>query len=180
MPKPRKSPRLAGLPDMIARLWSAQTTPALSESYLHHFEQAVRPQLGKISGFLGCTVSTRPSPSIVELLVTTYWQSFSAIESFAGADRESAVVAEEGVHGTPRVGIAGVGAEEGVLVARRVIEAGGAAEEGVGRAPRVGKASTPSEEGIGSAHRVCTASTTPEECIVEASRVSTTRSTAKK
>ena len=56
---------------------------------------AVQPQLGKIPGFLGCTVSTRPSPSTVEILVTTYWQSFSAIDSFAGADRDSAVVAEE-------------------------------------------------------------------------------------
>ena len=80
---------------MIARLWSAQTTPALSESYLQHFEQAVQPQLGKIPGFLGFTVSTRPSPSTVEILVTTYWQSFSAIDSFAGADRDSAVVAQE-------------------------------------------------------------------------------------
>jgi len=80
---------------MIARLWSAHTTPALSESYLQHFEQAVQPQLRQIPGFLGFTVSTRPSPSTVEILVTTYWQSFAAIDAFAGADRESAVVAEQ-------------------------------------------------------------------------------------
>jgi heme-degrading monooxygenase HmoA len=80
---------------MIARLWSAQTTPALSETYVQHFQEAVQPQLRKIPGFLGFAVSTRPAPSTVEILVTTYWQSFAAIDPFAGSDRESAVVGDE-------------------------------------------------------------------------------------
>jgi len=80
---------------MIARLCSAHTTPALSDSYLHHFEQAVQPQLSQLHGFLGATVCTRPLPGAVEILVITYWQSFAAIDVFAGADRESAVVAPE-------------------------------------------------------------------------------------
>jgi heme-degrading monooxygenase HmoA len=80
---------------MIARLWSAHTTPALADSYLHHFEQAVQPQLRRVEGFLGATVSTRPVPGSVEILVTTYWASFAAIDAFAGADREAAVVAAE-------------------------------------------------------------------------------------
>jgi len=80
---------------MIARLWSARTTPALSDSYLQHFTQAVRPELGRVVGFLGAMVSTRPAPGSVEILVTTYWTSFAAIDSFAGADREAAVVAAE-------------------------------------------------------------------------------------
>ncbi|HXN52493.1 MAG TPA: hypothetical protein VN943_11190 [Candidatus Acidoferrum sp.] len=80
---------------MIARLWSAQTTPALSDAYLHHFEQAVQPQLQSLGGFLGATVCARPVPGAVEILVTTYWASFAAIDAFAGADREAAVVAAE-------------------------------------------------------------------------------------
>lgn len=80
---------------MIARLWSARTTPALSDAYLHHFEQAVQPQLQRLDGFLGATVCTRPLPGAVEILVTTYWKSFAAIDAFAGTDRESAVVAAE-------------------------------------------------------------------------------------
>lgn len=80
---------------MIARLWSAHTTPALSDSYLTHFEQSVQPQLRKLEGFLGATVCTRPMPSAVEILVTTFWQSFGAIDAFAGSDRETAVVAAE-------------------------------------------------------------------------------------
>jgi len=80
---------------MIARFWSAQTTPALSDAYLHHFEQTVQPQLQRLDGFLGVTVCTRPLPGKVEIVVTTYWKSFAAIDNFAGADRESAVVAPE-------------------------------------------------------------------------------------
>ena len=80
---------------MIARLWSAHTTPALSEAYLHHFEQVVQPQLQRLDGFLGATVCTRPVPGAVEILVTTYWTSFAAIGAFAGVDRETAVVSAE-------------------------------------------------------------------------------------
>jgi heme-degrading monooxygenase HmoA len=82
---------------MIARLWSAHTTPALSDSYLQHFEQSVQPELRRVDGFLGAAVCTRPIRGSVEILVTTYWQSFTAIDAFAGADRESAVVAPEAV-----------------------------------------------------------------------------------
>jgi heme-degrading monooxygenase HmoA len=80
---------------MIARFWSARTTPALSDAYLHHFEQAVQPQLQRLGGFVGVTVCTRPLPGAVEIVVTTYWKSFAAIDAFAGADREAAVVAAE-------------------------------------------------------------------------------------
>jgi heme-degrading monooxygenase HmoA len=80
---------------MIARLWTAHTTPALADSYLQHFDNAVRPEIRKINGFLGASVGIRPSPGSVEILVTTYWQSFEAIDVFAGADREAAVVAAE-------------------------------------------------------------------------------------
>jgi heme-degrading monooxygenase HmoA len=80
---------------MIARLWSAHTTPALSEGYLHHFEQVVKPQLQRLDGFRGATVCTRPVPGAVEILVTTYWNSFAAIGAFAGADREAAVISAE-------------------------------------------------------------------------------------
>lgn len=80
---------------MIARLWSARTTHALSDAYLHHFEQAVQPELRRIRGFLGATVGSSPTPGAVEILVTTYWASFSSIHAFAGSDREAAVVAAE-------------------------------------------------------------------------------------
>lgn len=80
---------------MIARFWSGQTTPALSDAYLHHFQQTVQPKLQRFDGYLGVTVCTRPVPGAVEIVVTTYWKSFAAIDAFAGTDRESAVVSAE-------------------------------------------------------------------------------------
>lgn len=80
---------------MIARLWTAKTTPALADSYLQHFEQGVQPHLKSVGGFLGATVYQRPIPGAVEVLVTAYWKSLAAIDAFAGADREAAVVAAE-------------------------------------------------------------------------------------
>ena len=80
---------------MIARVWSARTTPALSSAYLEHFSQRVQPELERIDGFLGFAVCTRSAPGGTEVLVTTFWNSFAAIDAFAGRDRESAVVAAE-------------------------------------------------------------------------------------
>jgi heme-degrading monooxygenase HmoA len=80
---------------MIARLWSAHTTPALSHSYLSHFEQAVQPRLRALDGFLGATICARRGPYAVEILVTTFWESLAAIDAFAGPDSEAAVVTAE-------------------------------------------------------------------------------------
>lgn len=80
---------------MIARIWSARTTPALSHAYLEHFSQHVQPSLQKLNGFFGFTVCIRPVPNEIEILVTTYWQSLAAIDVFATPDRDSAVVAAE-------------------------------------------------------------------------------------
>jgi len=55
----------------------------------------VQPQLQRLDGFLGATVCTRPVPGAVEILVSTYWTSFTSIGAFAGTDRETAVVSAE-------------------------------------------------------------------------------------
>jgi heme-degrading monooxygenase HmoA len=80
---------------MIARLWSARTTQAKSLAYLQHFSGAVLPALREFDGYVSSTVLTRPSNDATEILVITVWQSFSAIDVFAGRDREAAVVAPE-------------------------------------------------------------------------------------
>jgi heme-degrading monooxygenase HmoA len=80
---------------MIARLWSARTTQAKSQAYLQHFSSAVLPALREFDGYISSTVLTRPSSNETEILVITVWQSFSAIDVFAGRDREAAVVAPE-------------------------------------------------------------------------------------
>src|SRR5260370_42509779 len=80
---------------MIARLWSAQTTSAQSTKYLEHFWQSVVPSLRTFDGYLSSSVLVRSHGDAVEILVTTVWQSLQAIDAFAGADRETAVVASE-------------------------------------------------------------------------------------
>jgi heme-degrading monooxygenase HmoA len=80
---------------MIARLWSARTTPTLSPSYLNHFRKNVQPELHKASGFAGATIITRSVHEGIEVLVTTFWQSLADIAAFAGSDCEAAVVPAE-------------------------------------------------------------------------------------
>jgi len=80
---------------MIARLWSARTTEAKSLDYLRHFSDTVLPALRSVEGYVSVTVLTRPSEAAIEILVITVWQSFAAIERFAGKGREAAVVSPE-------------------------------------------------------------------------------------
>lgn len=79
----------------IVRHWSARTTEAQLPKYLEHFSKNVLPELRSVSGFLGVTVSVRPSTNEAEILVETSWRSLDAIRAFAGADIEAAVVAPE-------------------------------------------------------------------------------------
>ena len=80
---------------MIARLWSAQTTPAQAPVYAEHLKRQVLPALGKIDGYVGAMLLERAVPDAVEVLVLTFWKSFDAIQGFAGADAGQAVVAAE-------------------------------------------------------------------------------------
>ena len=80
---------------MIARIWSARTTSALSSAYLEHFARRVLPELRMVHGFAGCSVLTRSEHDAVEIIVISRWNSVDAIEGFAGKDREAAVVAPE-------------------------------------------------------------------------------------
>ena len=80
---------------MIARIWSARTTPELVNLYIDHFSKHVQPVLRTFGGYEGSTVMTRHTSERVEILVTTFWRSVQDIEAFAGPDREAAVVAPE-------------------------------------------------------------------------------------
>jgi heme-degrading monooxygenase HmoA len=63
--------------------------------YLQHFRSEVIPALRGFRGYVSSSVLTRPIENAFEILVITVWQSFSAIDAFAGPDREAAVVAPE-------------------------------------------------------------------------------------
>ena len=88
----RRAPAASGA---ILRHWSARTTDAQLPKYLEHFSKGVLPELRRVAGFLGATVSTRQTGKEVEIFVESTWRSLDAIRVFAGPDLEAAVVAPE-------------------------------------------------------------------------------------
>ncbi len=86
------SDRAAGT---ILRRWSARISEARLPKYLEHFSKNVLPELRRVSGYLGATVSLRHLESEVEIFVETSWRSLESIRNFAGPDLEAAVVTAE-------------------------------------------------------------------------------------
>jgi heme-degrading monooxygenase HmoA len=80
---------------VIARFWSAQTTPAQAPAYIEHLKTKVLPILQKVDGYGGATLLKREETDTVEIIVITQWSSVDAIRGFAGDDLEEAVVADE-------------------------------------------------------------------------------------
>ena len=80
---------------MIARLWTARTTPARVAEYLDHFQTRVAPQLRAMEGYNGATLLTRADGIGVEIIVITRWKSLETIRAFTGDDVDRAVVAPE-------------------------------------------------------------------------------------
>ena len=87
------SPALAA--GTILRRWSAHTTEAQLQKYLEHFSKNVLPELRRVPGYLGATVSLRHRENEAEIVVETNWRSLDSIRAFAGPDVEAAVVAPE-------------------------------------------------------------------------------------
>lgn len=80
---------------MIARVWSAQTSPARAPAYLDHLRTRVLPALKALDGYGGAMMLERAIPRAREIIVITFWQSLDSIRGFAGPDLEKAVVADE-------------------------------------------------------------------------------------
>lgn len=79
----------------IVRHWSARAAEANLPKYLEYFSKTVLPELRRVKGFLGVTVSVHHGANGAEIFVETTWRSREAIRAFAGADLEAAVVAPE-------------------------------------------------------------------------------------
>ena len=79
----------------ITRTWSARATPAGAHAYVAFFRETLAPQLGQIDGHRGALVLQRSAGSLVEITVHTFWESMVAIERFAGATYDRAVVEPE-------------------------------------------------------------------------------------
>ena len=82
---------------MIARRWRGwAASPEDADAYVTHFEQAVRPSLERVEGFLGASLERVPdSAGRIEIVVVTRWDSYRAIGAFAGEQLSTAVVEPE-------------------------------------------------------------------------------------
>jgi heme-degrading monooxygenase HmoA len=83
---------------MVVRFWSARTTQVRFPDYLRHFNDNVLPHLRGVDGFLEARVLSKSDGVVVQFIVETLWSSMAAIQSFAGPDKEAAVVAVEALH----------------------------------------------------------------------------------
>jgi uncharacterized protein YciI/heme-degrading monooxygenase HmoA len=86
---------VAGEVGAVVRLWSARTSESQLPKYLDYFSKSVLPELRRVNGYLGATVSVRHVGNEAEILVVTSWRSLESIRNFAGPDLEAAVVASE-------------------------------------------------------------------------------------
>jgi len=77
---------------MIVRAWRGRAAPTNPQGYPKHFRDHVAPELARLSGFVGASLSQRSMDGAIEFLVLTRWESVENIKQFAGADIANAVV----------------------------------------------------------------------------------------
>jgi len=77
---------------VIARHWRGLAKPACAEAYIEHLREETFPAIRRLEGFLEASILRRSVPEGVEFLIVTHWASAKAIEAFAGADADTAVV----------------------------------------------------------------------------------------
>jgi heme-degrading monooxygenase HmoA len=77
---------------VIARVWRASATPEGADRYRAHFTGTVLPQLRVLDGFRGAELLEDAAGDRTHILVVSRWESWAAVEGFAGADPGRAVV----------------------------------------------------------------------------------------
>lgn len=80
---------------MIARHWRGVARADSADDYVAHLQGRTFVALQRVPGFLRAGILRRAVADGVEFLVVTEWVSVQAIERFAGADAEAAVVPPE-------------------------------------------------------------------------------------
>jgi heme-degrading monooxygenase HmoA len=79
---------------VIARIWTARTTPAKVSQYAEYLRTHVFAQLRDIDGYVHALLLQRDVAGVVEVQVITFWRSLDAIRAFASPDVEAAVVTD--------------------------------------------------------------------------------------
>jgi heme-degrading monooxygenase HmoA len=77
---------------MISRQWKGVARREEADHYVAHLRSETFPLLAALPGFVRASVLRRDVAGGIEFQVVTVWESLRAIEAFAGADPEAAVV----------------------------------------------------------------------------------------
>jgi heme-degrading monooxygenase HmoA len=77
---------------MIARHWKGIAKREQADNYIAHLKRDTFPKLASLSGFVRASILRREVASGIEFQVVSVWESTEAIQAFAGADAEAAVV----------------------------------------------------------------------------------------
>jgi heme-degrading monooxygenase HmoA len=80
---------------MISRQWRGLARTESAAAYEEHLRTETFPSLRAIEGFVDASILKRTLEGGVEFLIVTRWRSLRAVEAFAGADAEVAVVPEK-------------------------------------------------------------------------------------
>jgi heme-degrading monooxygenase HmoA len=80
---------------VIARVWRGWTRPDNADMYDRHYRSEVLSTLREIPGFRGARLLRRTVADETEFVSVTFFDSHDAVRGFAGADYETAVVAEQ-------------------------------------------------------------------------------------
>ncbi|MEP6484214.1 MAG: hypothetical protein ABJB01_07175 [Rudaea sp.] len=71
---------------VIARMWHGRTSVAKADEYLAFLETRALPDYRGVAGNVGAFVFRRIAVDSAHFLTVSNWNSFAAIETFAGAD----------------------------------------------------------------------------------------------
>jgi len=77
---------------MISRHWKGIVKREQADRYITHLKSDTLPKLASLAGFVRASILRRDVADGIEFQVVTVWESSQAIQAFAGADAEVAVV----------------------------------------------------------------------------------------
>jgi heme-degrading monooxygenase HmoA len=80
---------------VITRMWRGWTRAAQAGRYVEHYRFEVVATLLQVPGFRGARLLRRTLGEETEFVSLTFFDDLDAVRGFAGADYETAVVAED-------------------------------------------------------------------------------------
>ena len=77
---------------MIMRVWHGYTSPENADAYEELLKREVLPGIHRVKGYCGAFLLRKKKAGEVEFITLTTWDSWAALEEFAGEDHTHAVV----------------------------------------------------------------------------------------